>query len=172
MKRLTTIEFLIYLANGLFTPAWYILLYQRGGDISQFGLLIGLMAIGAAVAAYFSGTLSHGKPYRVLGVAVLTQALLMALYIPAFPLWSLYALQISYGIISAALLTVEQVCISRLSGGNGKTIGSYGAIMHGSLAVAMIVSGFIASLIGASALIGFSALILAGAGVLAFSSKL
>jgi MFS family permease len=168
MKRLALPEFLIYLGNGLFTPAWYILLYERGGDISQFGILMGLLAVGSALAALFSGFLSHYRPYLVLAVAALLQGVVMVLYIPDLPIWCLYVLQLGYGIVSTALITTEQVCISRLSEGDGKKIGGYSFFMHGTLAFAMILSGVTASMFGVHTIIGLSATILVSGSALAF----
>lgn len=168
MKNLAIVEFFIYLANGLFTPAWYILLYERGGNISQFGILMGLLAIGSAMAAFFSGFFSHYRPYLVLAITAFLQGVVMVLYIYNFPIWFLYMLQLGYGVISAALITTEQVCISRLSEGDGKEIGIYSSSMHGTLALAMILSGMTASTFGVYVIIGLSASILVVGSVLAF----
>lgn len=167
MKKLTIIQFLIYFGSGLFTPAWYILLYQQGGDASQFGLFLGLLAIGASSGAYFSGLLSDKHPYGTLGYCALLSGVVMLAYLPSQPLWSLYVLQFIFGILGTSLITVEHVCISRVSGGSGKSIGTYNTIVHAAAAVAMILSGVLSHFLGIKLVVAISAIIVSLGGIAA-----
>ena len=129
---------------------------------------MGLLAGGSALAAFSSGFLSQYRPYFILAVPALLQGVVMVLYIPNLPIWFLYLLQLGYGTISTALITTEQVCVSRLSDGSGKRIGIYSSFVHGTLALAMILSGIAASLFGVRVIIGLSAGVLLAGSLLSF----
>lgn len=161
----------VYLANGLFTPAWYILLVQQGNGIDQFGLLLGLIAFGSIITAYSVGWLSHYRnPMTVLGAVIVLQGLIMAAYAGVPSLKIMYFLQFLYGAVSTAIITLEQILISQYSEGKSRSIGKYNALMHGTIGVAMIIGGISAGLIGAPMTIAISSLLLLilGCGVLIF----
>lgn len=148
-KFIIGIQFLIYMANGLFAPAWYRILIERGGTIDQFGLLLGLMAIGSVASAYFVGYLSEYKnPLKVLAMAILLQGLVMVSYIPILSLSVIYLLQILFGMLNVAVITLQQILVAQHSKGNSKQIGLYNSIMQGTAGVSMIAGGFIAVQIG------------------------
>lgn len=154
LYKIAAIQFLIYAANGLFTPAWYVLLLKRGQNIEQFGLLLGLTALGSVAAASFVGILSHYRhPLRILSAASLLLGAVMALYVLPSSLQMVYLLQVLYGTLGTAILTLEQILISTYAGQDGKSIGFYNSIMHGTIGVAMIAGGYAASMVGGSAAI-------------------
>ncbi|HHT9130286.1 MAG TPA: MFS transporter [Candidatus Brocadiaceae bacterium] len=164
-KIVTIIQFLIYLSNGLFAPAWYKILLERGGSIDQFGFLFGLVALGSVFSAYIASWFSDKfEPLGVLSAAISLQGLVMLLYIPVQNLYGVYVLQILYGMLSAALITLQQILIKKYSAGH-TSIGLHNSIIQVAVGVAMISSGFVVTQIGTASMIITAAIILVGASI-------
>lgn len=169
VKPIILIQLLVYLSNGLFAPAWYKILITRGGTLDQFGFLLGLTVFGTVIASYVAGQLSNSRnPYLVLAVGISFEAILLLAYIPEGSVQVLYVLQVLYGAIGAAILTIEQVIVAQLSRGHGNVIGSYNSIMQGAMGGSMIAGGVAASYVGIVPIIEVSAVLLVIAVIASF----
>ena len=159
MKKITYIQFAIYFAVGLFTPAWYKILLGRGGSLETFGLLFGLMALGSIAATYFVGWACENRsPWKVLSWTLVLQGLIMLAYlVPNAPL---YVLQTFYGALGASLATLQQILIAQYSNGVAGKIGVHNSLVQVAVGLSMIGGGFLALWIGADIVIMFAAAII------------
>lgn len=170
-KSIILIQVLFYLASGLFAPTWYKILFERGGTIDQFGVLIGLMAIGSVASAYMAGWLAHDRnPFKVLSVVTLIQSLLMVAYLIPGSIVALYILQVLNGVNVAAVATLYQIIVATSSGGRSKKIGLSNSLIQASVGTAMIAGGFVAAQIGNSYTVIVSAFIVAVSAIIASMS--
>jgi MFS family permease len=168
-NRIVVIEFLIYLASGLFVPAWYKIIFERGSTIEQFGILLGLMALASIASAYIAGWLcDRFNPFKVFSGTILIESLVMLAYIPNLGLYAVYALQILYGVVSVASVTTAQILVAKHSEGKGKAIGTYNSILQGTIGLGMISSGFLAGAIGIYTMVGVSVAILMSAALVSY----
>jgi|GEM_PF-4247605 len=152
MKKITYIQFAIYFAIGLFTPAWYKILLDRGGSLETFGLLFGLMALGSIASTYLVGWACEGRnPLKVLSWTLVLQGSVMLAYL--MPQAPLYALQAVYGALGASLATLQQILIAHYSNGATGKIGLHNSFVQVAVGLSMIGGGFLAAWIGATAVI-------------------
>ncbi len=155
MKKITYIQFAIYFAIGLFTPAWYKILLERGNSLEAFGLLFGLMSLGSIASTYIVGWACEGRnPLRVLSWTLWLQGLVMLAYLA--PNAPLYILQTFYGALGASLATLQQILIAHYSNGATGKIGVHNSFVQVAVGLSMIGGGFLALWIGASTVILFS----------------
>lgn len=152
MKKITYIQFAIYFAIGLFTPAWYKILLVRGNSLEVFGLLFGLMSLGSIAATYIVGWACEGRnPLRVLSWTLGLQGLVMFAYLA--PNAPLYVLQTLYGALGASLATLQQILIAHYSSGATGKIGLHNSFVQVAVGLSMIGGGFLALWIGADTVI-------------------
>ncbi|MSR75968.1 MAG: MFS transporter [Candidatus Ryanbacteria bacterium] len=159
MKKITYIQFAIYFAMGLFTPAWLKIILGQGNSLETFGLLFGLMSLGSIVSAYLVGWACEGRnPLKILSWTLVLQGSVMLAYlIPNAPL---YVLQALFGALEASLVTLQQILIAHYSNGATGKIGVHNSFVQAAIGFSMIGGGFLALWIGASTVILFSVAIL------------
>lgn len=156
----------MYASIGIFTPAWYLFLSQKGGS-SEFGLSLGIMAIAGGITAYFAGRLAdlHNKPKLLLWAYVLFSLVTLG-YVFVSSSLAIYFLQAIYGIVGAVIVLLENVMISvyTLPDKRGRGMGLLSGVQQIGVGVFMILGGGLVSIMGISAIfILVSVLMLVGA---------
>ena len=165
-KKLIIASAIVYASIGIFTPAWYLFLSQKGGS-SEFGLALGIMAIAGGITAYFAGRLAdlHNKP-KLLFWSYVLFSLITAGYVFASSPIAIYFLQVLYGIVGAVIVLLENVMISvyTLPHNRGRGMGLLSGVQQIGVGVFMILGGGLVSVIGISSIfILVSILLFAGA---------
>lgn len=168
--QLIAIQFLFYAAGGLFAPTWYRLLIAQGE--SQFGLLLGLSAFGSIGAAYLAGWLSYKwSTTSTLAVATALQGLVILTYLQHLSLLPLYGVQIAFGVLGTAIITLQQILVAKTTKGEDKSIGMYSSWVQAGSAVAMVSSGVLLSYAGDVGVVSVTFAFLMVSSVLASSLK-
>ncbi|MEK7157816.1 MAG: MFS transporter [Patescibacteria group bacterium] len=164
-KKLIIASAIVYASIGIFTPAWYLFLTQKGGS-SEFGLALGIMAIAGGITAYFAGWLAdlHNKPKLLFWAYVLFSLITLG-YVFVSSSVAIYFLQAIYGIVGAVIVLLENVMISvyTLPDKRGRGMGLFSGIQQIGVGVFMILGGGLISIMGISSIfILVSILMLAG----------
>lgn len=141
---------IVYASMGIFTPAWYLFLSQKGGS-SEFGLALGIMAIAGGITAYFAGRLadSRNKP-KLLFLSYILFSLITIGYVFASSSFVIYFLQTLYGIIGSVIVLLENVMISVYTSphNRGHGMGLLSGVQQLGVGVFMIIGGGLVSAIG------------------------
>lgn len=165
-KKLIIASAIVYASIGIFTPAWYLFLSQKGGS-SEFGLALGIMAIAGGITAYFAGRLAdlHNKPKLLFWAYVLFSLITLGYVFVSSPI-TIYFLQAIYGIVGAVIVLLENVMISvyTLPNKRGRGMGLFSGVQQIGVGAFMIIGGGLVSIMGISSIfVLVSILMLAGA---------
>lgn len=165
-KKLIIASAIVYASIGIFTPAWYLFLTQKGGS-SEFGLALGIMAIAGGITAYFAGRFadSRNKPKLLFWSYIFFSLITLGYVFVSSPI-AIYFLQAIYGIVGAVIVLLENVMISvyTMPHNRGRGMGLLSAVQQIGVGVFMILGGGLVSIMGISAIfVLVSILMLAGA---------
>lgn len=165
-KKLIIASAIVYVSVGIFTPAWYLFLSQKGGS-SEFGLALGIMAIAGGITAYFAGRLAdlRHKPKLLFCSYVLFSLITLGYIFISSPI-TIYFLQAIYGIVGAVIVLLENVMISVYTPPDkrGRSMGLLSGVQQIGVGIFMIIGGGLVSIMGISAIfVLVSILMLVGA---------
>jgi len=136
----------ISLASGIFGPFYIIFIQQKGGNIENFGIALGIMALTKSVASLFTGKYSDILGRKPLLISEGYASALLALsYIFIFKTWHLYALQLINGILVGTNSTVGTSFLTdNIDQKNkGRDIGKYMAVIGVATSIAIMTSGYV-----------------------------
>ena len=138
-------------ALGFFAPFWFLFLSDFGGGIEQFGYAIALMTIASAVTSLYAGKYSDkfGRKKMILFSTTGLAGIVLA-YTLVHSVWSLYVLQILYGVAMSIQGTNEASLIGDLTEKDtrGTNIGKLHFYTQIAAAIAMITAGIIGAHFG------------------------
>jgi MFS family permease len=137
---------------GFYSP-FFIIFVQKlgGGNVTQFGFSVGLMAFAFAVTSYFAGKYSDRFGRKIfLVVSGVALSGVIILYTLIQTVTQLNILQIIYGIVNSLYATMETSFLGDITekGSRGLNIGKYRAITGILESVAIMGAGYLIGLTG------------------------
>lgn len=148
--KLIIVSAITYAALGIFTPAWYIFLSQKGSTL-QFGLVLGITTIAGGLTSYFIGRISDNyQRSKILSSSYFLLSLVIFSYIFVSSYFAIYIIQFLYGVTSASVILLENVLVSinTPEEKRGKGMGLLSGMQQIIVGVCMILGGGIANFLG------------------------
>ncbi len=148
--KLITVSAIAYASLGIFAPAWYLFLSQKGGTL-QFGLVLGITTIAGGLTSYFIGRISdnYSKPF-ILSLSYFLLALVVFSYTFISSFFVIYIIQFLYGATSASIILTENVLVSinTPEEKRGSGMGLFTGMQQVIIGLCMILGGWIAAFLG------------------------
>lgn len=162
-------------ALGFFGPFWFLFLSDFGGGIEQFGYAVALMTIASAVTSLYAGRYSDkfGRKKMILLSTIALAGIVFA-YTLVESIWSLYVLQVLYGVAMSVQGTNEASLIGDLTEEDtrGTNIGKLHFYTQMAAAVAMITAGVIGAHFGLHVVFYITALLMLFSAVMVLKLKI
>lgn len=138
---------IMYFAWGLIGPFYYLYVNELGGgDISQFGIALGIMTLASAVVSIIAGKFSDklGRKPFLVGTSLIYAAILYS-YTLVTSVMQLYVLQAAFGVTLAIEETVDAGLLGDLTTKKkrGYQVGIFKSIANVFSGVAVILGGFL-----------------------------
>ncbi len=156
------VQYPIYASYGLFAPAVYLILAERGA--AQFGALLAITSLGSMMTSYLAGRLI--KRHNILAYTCLAQAAIMPMYLVADASSGVYVLQIIFGILIAVVAIHQDNTMARLSP-QSEFIGTHNALLQAITALATVLGGLCAAYLGIPVAVFIAAGLMGFCGVVA-----
>lgn len=148
--KLITVSAITYASLGIFTPAWYLFLSQKGSTL-QFGLVLGITTIAGGITSYFIGRISDNySKSRILYLSYFSLSFVIFSYIFVSSYTAIYIIQFLYGVACSSIILLENVLVSinTPEEKRGKGMGFLSGMQQVIIGVCMILGGGLANFLG------------------------